>query len=133
VKTPLDYLVSHDTFRGPFYIVAENKLSSTDFGISIGPQTEELFGEIIAQSETIFYNGLMGDLSHPETLEGVKSLFSQMAESRGYSVIGGGDSTAAAQLLGLSQKIDFLSTGGGALIAYLSNPHLPALEILTNK
>lgn len=133
IRTPLDYLASHDTFRGPFYIIAENNLSSNDFGISIGPQTKELFGEIIAQSKTIFYNGLMGDLNHPETLEGVESIFNEMAQSSGYSVVGGGDSTAAAQLLGFGPQIDFLSTGGGALIAYLGNQHLPALEILINK
>lgn len=133
LKTPLDYLVSHDTFHGPFYIVPENKLSDMDYGISIGPLTKELFGEIIARSKTIFYNGLMGDLNHPETLDGVQSLFTQMAQSKGYCVIGGGDSTAAAQILGLAQQIDFLSTGGGALIAYLSNQELPALEILINK
>jgi len=133
IKTPLDYMVSHDTFHGPFYIVPENKLSNIDYGISIGPITKELFGEIIANSKTIFYNGLMGDLNHPETLEGVQALFTAMANSNGYCVIGGGDSTAAAQILGLAQKVDFLSTGGGALIAYLSNQQLPALEILINK
>ena len=64
IAMPLDYIVSHDTFRGPFYMVPENKLTANDYGITIGQTTQELFGGIIAESKTIFYNGLMGDNAH---------------------------------------------------------------------
>lgn len=130
---PLDYVVSHDTFKGPFYVTTPDKLTENDFGITIGPASQELFGSIISQSKTIFYNGLMGSIEHFETLSGVQSVFQEMAHANGYSTIAGGDSTAAAQLLGFSDKVDYLSTGGGALLAYLGNQTLPALQLLLNK
>ena len=129
IVMPLDYMVSHDTFRGPFYMVPENKLTANDYGITIGQTTQELFGGIIAESKTIFYNGLMGDNAHPETLTGVQSIFKEMAQSKGYSVIAGGDSGAAAHQLGFADTLN-ISTGGGALIAYLGNQKLPALQLL---
>ena len=130
---PIDYLVSSKGFEGPYTIKKADQLSNGDFGISIGPETEKLFSEIIKKSKTSFYNGLMGDLSFPQTLQGVKTIFEAMATSNGYTVVGGGDSTAAAEKLGFADRLSNLSTGGGALIAYLSGEKLPALELLLNK
>lgn len=126
---PTDYLVGKNLETDPFTIKAANNLENSDFGISIGPKTQEAFGAIIGNAKTSFYNGLMGSLNNPETLKGTAAVFKAMTNSK-YSVIGGGDSTAAAELLGFKNSVDYLSTGGGALIAYLAGQELPALEIL---
>lgn len=130
---PSDYVVSSNGFEGTYTIKKADQLTHGDFGISIGPETQKQFSQIIKESKTSIYNGLMGDLNYPQSLEGVKIIFQAMVESKGYSVIGGGDSTGAAEKLGFSNRISYLSTGGGALIAYLSGEKLPALDILINK
>lgn len=133
IVLPVDYVVSSNGFAGPYTIKKADQLTNGDVAISIGPETEILLKEIINRSKTCFYNGLMGDLTVAESLHGVKAIFEAMAESKGYSVIGGGDSTAAAEKLGFSKRISYLSSGGGALIAYLGGEKLPALELLLNK
>ncbi len=133
IVLPSDYIVSNNGFEGPYSVKKAEQLTHGDFGISIGPETQKHFSQIIRESKTSFYNGLMGDLMYPQSLEGVKNIFHAMAESKGYSVIGGGDSTGAAEKLGFSNRISYLSTGGGALMAYLSGQTLPALDVLVNK
>jgi phosphoglycerate kinase len=133
IMVPSDYLVSSNGFAGPYSIKKADQLTTGDFGISIGPETQQHFSKIIKESKTSFYNGLMGDLAYPQSLEGIKTIFQAMFESKGYSAIGGGDSTGAAEKLGFAGKISYLSTGGGALIAYLSEEKMPALDILINK
>ncbi len=133
IVVPIDYLISKNGFEGPYSVKKPDELTNGDFGISIGPETEKMFFDIIKKSKTSFYNGLMGSLTAQETLSGTKAIFEAMIASQGYSVIGGGDSTAAAEKMGLSGKISYLSTGGGALVAYLSGQKLPGLKILLNK
>jgi phosphoglycerate kinase len=130
IIVPSDYIISSNRFAGPYSVKKSDQLEHGDFGISIGPETQQIFSQIIKQSKTSFYNGLMGDLNYPQSLEGTKAIFQAMSESNGYSVIGGGDSTGAVEKLGFARKISYLSTGGGALIAYLSGEKLPALDIL---
>lgn len=133
IIVPIDYVVSSNKFEGPYRVKTADTLSNGDFAVSIGPETQKLFSEIIKKSQTSFFNGLIGDLNYPQSLEGVKMIFGAMADSHGYSVIGGGDSVGAAEKLGFESKISYLSTGGGALIAYLSGEQLPALNLLLNK
>jgi phosphoglycerate kinase len=75
----------------------------------------------------------MGDVRIPESLHAVQSLFNAMAQSQAYTIIAGGDSCAAADILGVSPSISYLSTGGGAFIAYISGKPLPALDLVLNK
>lgn len=128
VTFPLDYQVARGSYNGPLSYIDADEFPSDGIGISIGPKTYELFGSIIRNSKTIFYNGLMGSVGRQETLSGINALLKAMAESEGYSVIGGGDSVAAAQLLGHADDISYLSTGGGATLTYLSGTPLPGLQ-----
>ncbi len=130
---PLDYRVCTNDKKSELIVKDEHNFGKDDSGITIGPKTEQLLQKIILESKTIFYNGLMGFLDSPETLIGIKTIFTVMSQANGYSVIGGGDATAAAYGLGFKDKIGYLSTGGGALIAYLADQKMPALEILINK
>jgi phosphoglycerate kinase len=125
---PLDYQIAKNTFDGSLSSVDANAIPSDSIGISIGPKTIEQWGIKIVQARTVFYNGLMGFIERPDTLAGARSIFHAMADSDGYSVLGGGDTVAAAQALGYGDKVDFLSTGGGATLAYIAGQKLPGLE-----
>lgn len=128
VVFPIDYIVADKTFEGPLHTISADQFPSDGVGITIGPQTEKLFAQYIIRAQRMFYNGLMGDLYRKETLSGVHALYTAMSQSTGMSIIGGGDSVAAAQLLGLADKVTYCSTGGGATLAYLSGKKLPGLQ-----
>lgn len=126
LEFPLDYQIAQDSFQGPLSYTQE--ISAHNVGISIGPKTAKIWQEIIKNAQTIFYNGLMGDVSRPETWHGTQAIFDAMSQSQGVSIMGGGDSVAVAQQLGYAQKFSYVSTGGGATLAYLSGQELPGLQ-----
>lgn len=98
-------------------------------GMSIGPETAKLFATYITQAKTVFFNGLPGIAYRSETLEGAQAIFAAMTQSHGFTVIGGGDSVAAAELLIDVSKIKYCSTGGGATLTYLAHKTLPGLQL----
>jgi len=126
---PIDYLVAKDNFDGPISYIDQNEVPDNFVGISIGPKTIKLFAQEINQSKTVFSNGTFGNIKKEKTLEGLKTLFKAMAKSNIYTVIAGGDSVAAAYMFKTANKIDYLSTGGGASLAYISGEKLPSLSL----
>jgi phosphoglycerate kinase len=124
---PQDYQIALDSFNGPLTTVDADQFPDNGVGISIGPKTAQAINPLIRNAQTIFFNGLPGTLQRPETLQGVQAIFNAMGQSSGLTVIGGGDSVAAARFLGLDNKIGYLSTGGGAALAYLADEPLPGL------
>jgi phosphoglycerate kinase len=128
---PLDYLVAHKSLKGPLSYKDADDIQHDDVGISVGPKTVTLYKDILLSSHTILFNGSMGFLDRKETIQELHSLLQAMAQSDALSVIGGGDSSAAVNMFGLTDQIDIVSTGGGSMLAYLSNKTLPALEALT--
>lgn len=99
-------------------------------GKDIGPRTVEIFKEKIATAKTIFWNGPFGKIEEEEFIWGTKELVQAIVNSRAYSVAGGGETIEFINQLGLSEKFSFLSTGGGAMLEFLSGERLPGLEIL---
>lgn len=128
---PVDYQIAQGSFTGPLSYVRADEFPNDGVGVSIGPDTGQIFGNVIRESETIFYNGLMGSVARKETLGGMDTILKAMAASSGFSVIGGGDSVAAAELLGHADDISYLSTGGGATLNYISGAPLPGLTPFT--
>jgi phosphoglycerate kinase len=124
---PVDYIVAEHSFNGPLSCVDEDNFPAHAVGITIGPRSGALFAPIIKNSKTIFCNGLMGDLARPETLSGMASLLESIKDSGAYSVIGGGDSVGLVESLGYEKDITYISTGGGATLAYLAKMPLPGL------
>jgi 3-phosphoglycerate kinase len=96
-------------------------IKKSDTILDIGPETEKLFAKEIARAKTIFMNGTMGKYEAIEFAQGTKSVLKSISESDSYSVIGGGDAVAAAHLFDYADKFNFLSTGGGATLAFLSS------------
>ncbi|MFC1841788.1 phosphoglycerate kinase [Candidatus Dependentiae bacterium] len=126
---PVDYMVAKDHFDGPVSYIDSEIIPDGYVGLSIGPKTSKLFAQAISKERAVFFNGTSGNLKKEQTLKGMEDLFWAMAKSQDFSVIGGGDSVAVAFMTGVAEKIDFLSTGGGATLAYLSGEKLPGLEV----
>lgn len=125
---PVDFLIAKKDKNGPLSIINDDKFQSDSFGISIGPKTIDIFTNEIKNAKTIFLNGIMGFLERPETLEPFRKILNAIIESKGYSIIGGGDTLAAAEKFKIISKIDFCSVGGGATLSYLTGQQLSGLK-----
>jgi phosphoglycerate kinase len=96
-------------------------------GLDVGPETRRAFADRIAGAKTVFWNGPMGVFEWPRFAEGTRAVAEAVAESAAHSVVGGGDSVRAVEELGLAERIDWVSTGGGASLELLEGQELPGV------
>jgi phosphoglycerate kinase len=127
---PLDYLVAKKSINGQLSIVSADAIPADCVGLSIGPKTIASWTQHINHANTIFFNGFPGIEDRPETLVGTQALLNAMANTKAFTVVGGGDTVSIVQQLKFEKRIRFCSTGGGATIAYLSGEPLPGLIAL---
>jgi len=99
-------------------------------GLDIGPESAGTFADVIADAATVLWNGPMGAFEDPRFVAGTRTVAEAVAETHGFSVIGGGDSNAAIAQFGLRDAIDHASTGGGASLELLEHGDLPGLRAL---
>ena len=99
-------------------------------GLDIGPGTAAEFTDVIAEARQVLWNGPMGVFEDPRFEAGTRTVAEAVAENRGFTVIGGGDSAAAAAQFGLADQIDHVSTGGGASLELIEQGDLPGLAAL---
>lgn len=99
-------------------------------GLDIGPGSAAAFGDLIAGASSILWNGPMGVFEDPRFSAGTESVARSVAESRGFSVIGGGDSAAAIAQFDLADQVGHVSTGGGASLELIEQGDLPGLDAL---
>jgi 3-phosphoglycerate kinase len=102
-------------------------------GVDIGPKTIGVFNDIVENSKTIFWNGPMGVFEISDCSEGTFAIAKAVAQSKGVSIVGGGDSITAINRSGFSDKIDFMSTGGGASLEFLEGKEMPGVAALSTK
>jgi phosphoglycerate kinase len=102
-------------------------------GVDIGPRTVDLFKGEIARAETVFWNGPMGIFEKPNFAEGTKAIARAVADATGRgatTIIGGGDSVAAVNLMGIGDRFTHISTGGGASLEFMEGRELPGVAAL---
>jgi phosphoglycerate kinase len=99
-------------------------------GLDIGPKTRELYAGHVARARTLVWNGPMGVFELEPFRAGTEAVGRAVADCPGYTVVGGGDSVAAVQMLGLADEIDHISTGGGASLELLEGRELPGIRAL---
>ena len=102
-------------------------------GLDIGPKTTEAFCNATVGAGTIVWNGPMGVFEFPAFAHGTKAMAKALAESGAVTIIGGGDSAAAAEQLGFADRITHISTGGGASLEFLEGKELPGVACLLDK
>jgi len=134
---PVDVIVADAMEEGAkAQTVAVDAIPSGKMGLDIGPETVAVFEERIAGARTIFWNGPMGVFeieAFAKGTEGVARAVAQASSGGATSVIGGGDSVAAVNKLGLEDRMSHISTGGGASLEYVEGKELPGVAVLPNK
>ncbi len=112
---------------------SRDKIPGDQMGLDIGPETVALFAKEIESAKTIFWNGPMGVFEMPNFAVGTLQLARALGQSKGTTIIGGGDSAAAVEQFGLSSKMTHISTGGGASLKFLEGTELPGVSVLLER
>jgi len=131
---PIDSVIA-DAFSNDanIDISMNNTIPSGWLGLDIGPQAAEVFSQTVKKSKTILWNGPMGVFEMENFASGTKVVAEAIVEATkngAFSLIGGGDSAAAVNLLGYGNDVSYVSTGGGALLEYMEGKELPGVVAL---
>ena len=134
IPLPVDVVVASE-----FAATAEARVTGVD-GIAademildIGPETAAQFSEILAEMQTILWNGPVGVFEFDAFAAGTRSVAEAIARNDGFSIAGGGETIAAIDKFGVTDAISYISTGGGAFLEYVQGAELPAIEVLKQR
>jgi phosphoglycerate kinase len=134
IKLPVDTVISDKMTDDAVAKVVEGNIPADMEGFDIGPKTREIYKAEIAKAKTIVWNGPMGVFEKKPFAAGTKAVAEAVAEATekkgAVTIIGGGDSAAAIEQMGLSAMVSHVSTGGGASLEFLENGHFSTLDIL---
>lgn len=134
ILLPEDVIVAREIKEG-----IENKEVSVDnipddmMGLDIGSKSMKLFSDVILKSKTVIWNGPMGVFEVGDFAKGTFAIAKAMADTDGFTIVGGGDSASAASKSGYADKIDHISTGGGASLEMLEGKVLPGIDAIEDK
>ena len=131
---PVDNIVADKFANGAQTKIAKTgEIDDNWMGLDIGPETVKLFSEVIENSKTILWNGPMGVFEMESFLKGTKAIAEAVVKATdngAFSLIGGGDSAAAVSKFNLTERVSYVSTGGGALLEYMEGKELPGVKAI---
>jgi phosphoglycerate kinase len=131
VPVPVDVVVAPE-FKAdaPATVKAVGDVGPHDMILDIGPQTAQSYAALIAKAGTVVWNGPVGVFEFDAFGKGTQTLANAIAESKAFSIAGGGDTLAAIEKYGVEDAISYISTGGGAFLEFLEGKELPAVAAL---
>jgi phosphoglycerate kinase len=132
IHLPIDHVVA-PTFAEDAPATVVTQIPDGQMGLDIGPATVAAWRDVLKLCKTLFWNGPLGVFEWPSFSQGTRGIAETFAEADGFTVIGGGDSAAAAAQFGVQERIDHVSTGGGASLEYLRDGDLVGLEALRRR
>ncbi len=134
IPLPSDVVVAEKMAPGTeTYVRLISHVDDNEKILDIGPDTIKQWVSLIKKAKTIIWNGPVGAFELEEFSEGTKALSKAIAESKAFVIAGGGDTLAAIEKYRVASKIDYISTGGGAFLAYLEGKPLPAIDALQKR
>jgi phosphoglycerate kinase len=134
VPLPVDVVCAKELAGGAHAEVkALTEVRDDDMILDIGPESAAQFARTLSQAGTIVWNGPVGVFEFDQFGQGTKAIAQAIAGSKAFSLAGGGETLAAIAKYGVSDKISYVSTGGGAFLEFLEGKKLPAIEILEQR
>lgn len=134
IPMPLDVIVAGALAESETGIVRPiDEVGNDEMILDIGPRTARAWADDLAAAKTVLWNGPIGVFEFDQFGEGTRVLAEAIAESEAFSIAGGGDTLAAIDKYGVSEKISYISTGGGAFLEFVEGKTLPAVEILQTR
>lgn len=130
IVLPQDVVVSEDMEGLSARVCAVSEIAADEIGLDIGVKTAEEFAEKIRGSKTVLWNGPMGVFETPAFAAGTRYIAETLADGMALSIVGGGDSASAVEKFGVADRIDHVSTGGGASLELLEGRELPGVAAL---
>jgi phosphoglycerate kinase len=131
---PVDIVIGDDfSAKANTRVVPINEIPADWEGFDIGPKTREIYADVIANSKLIVWNGPVGVFELEPYSAGTRAVAEACAKTQGYTIIGGGDSAAAAEKFHLADQMDHISTGGGASLEFMEGKALPGVVALNDK
>lgn len=134
IPIPIDVVVAERFAEGAeAYVRLVSQIDDNEKIFDVGPDTIKNFIAVIKKAKTILWNGPIGAFEIEEFSHGTQAIAKAIAESKAFKVAGGGDTLAAIEKYHISDKIDYISTGGGAFLTILEGKKLPAIEALEER
>ncbi|SFB28189.1 phosphoglycerate kinase [Clostridium frigidicarnis] len=131
---PVDNIVGNKFSADATPIITEDQnIPEGHMGLDIGPKTAKMYADAVKEAKTVIWNGPMGVFEFENFAKGTIEVAKAMANSSATTIIGGGDSAAAVNILGFGDKMTHISTGGGASLEFLEGKDLPGISALNNK
>ncbi|UOF93868.1 MAG: phosphoglycerate kinase [Bordetella sp.] len=134
IPIPIDVICAKSIESDAISTVKQaDQISEDDIILDIGPLTTMKFSKLLRQAGTIVWNGPIGVFEINQFSNGTSCIAHAIAESNGFSIAGGGETLAAIAKYGIADKINYISTGGGAFLEFLKGKELPAVKILEER
>ena len=130
---PVDTIAAKGFSNDAQFRTVEGSLAADELGLDIGAKTQEIYANAVKEAKTVVWNGPMGVFEMSNFAGGTIAVAKQLAEIQGTTIIGGGDSAAAVNILGYGDKMTHISTGGGASLEFLEGKELPGVVAANDK